>query len=162
MTTRDRFEEKFIVRPGTRCRHWTASRNLGYGVIGSGGHRHEPLFAHRVSYELYRGPIPKDLVIDHMCRNRACVNPDHLRLLTRGQNVMCGEGIAARKARATHCPNGHEYTKENVYMHDSHRIFRTCRRSNDEKRRASRKNKTHTPKTASMFWDGLKREQEKQ
>ena len=98
------------------CWNWTAATTYGYGVMGfheSGKHR--TVRAHRVSYELLIGPIPEDLVIDHLCRNRACVNPDHMELVTIGTNVLRGEGLTAKYAQATHCDNGHEYTEANTY-----------------------------------------------
>lgn len=62
------------------CWVWTGGRCNGYGSVGRRG------YAHRVSYEMHVGPIPEHLVVDHSCRNRACVNPAHLRLATVGQN----------------------------------------------------------------------------
>lgn len=71
--------------------------------------------AHRVAYELAREPIPPGLVIDHLCRNRWCLNPDHMEAVTQRENVLRGEGVAARHAQKTHCPAGHPYTEENTY-----------------------------------------------
>jgi hypothetical protein len=68
---------------------------------------------HRISWELLNGSIPKGLVIDHICRNRACVAPDHLRLVTQQENVMAGlHNINNR----THCNQGHPFTKENIMV----------------------------------------------
>lgn len=68
---------------------------------------------HRISWELLNGAIPEGKVIDHICRNRACVAPDHLRLVTQQENVMAGlHNINNR----THCNQGHPFTKENIMV----------------------------------------------
>lgn len=133
-TIAKRFSTKYQVNGNTGCWDWTASKNIGYGQIGAGGKNGKPLFAHRVSYELHKGPIPKHLVIDHICRNRGCVNPDHLRVVTRLENVMCGMSLPALKKHWTSCPRGHEYKEENIYWFRGHRCCRQCRKINEEKR----------------------------
>lgn len=75
---------------------------------------------HRASYEAFVGPIPPELVIDHLCRNRSCVNPTHLEPVSTRENVRRGE-----RACVTHCPRGHEYTPENTYI--CARGTRSCR-----------------------------------
>lgn len=93
------------------CWQWTGYLHGGYGRYGRGpGTR----LAHRIIYEHLVGPVPKGLDLDHLCRNRGCVNPEHLEPVTHRENVMRGEGIAAQGARQTHCINGHEYTPENT------------------------------------------------
>lgn len=111
-----RFEAK-IQRNGSSCWMWIGTLgNHGYGVIGK-GRRDEPvLLAHRLSYETYVGPIPDGMQLDHLCRNRRCVNPAHLQPVTRRINILRGESAPAKNARKTHCPRGHEYTPDNTFF----------------------------------------------
>ena len=135
MSLQSRFESKFNKGLHGECWNWNASLwTGGYGQIGEGGRGSRNLGAHRVSYELYKGKIQNDLVVDHICRNRKCVNPDHLRLLTRGENVMCGETIPAKNLAKTHCINGHEFTIENTYTYKNTRQCVKCRKIHDGKR----------------------------
>jgi hypothetical protein len=102
------------------CWLWTAGlyNNTGYGQFRRRG-------AHRVAYEALIGPIPKGLEIDHLCRVRHCVNPAHMELVTKVENVMRGESPAARNARKAECHNGHVFTSENTYIDKRGR--RSCR-----------------------------------
>lgn len=83
---------------------------------------------HRVTYEHWRGPVPPNMELNHICRNRACCNPWHLEAVTRRQHVHIDPTIANINARKTHCPWGHEYTPENIYyQRNGGRICRACR-----------------------------------
>ena len=83
--------------------------------------------AHRVAYVSMVGPIPEGLVIDHLCRNRSCVNPAHMEPVTRGENALRGETIAARNAAVTQCPAGHLYDETNTHIRPSGaRYCRPC------------------------------------
>lgn len=92
----------------TPCWEWTASLGFGYGRYYSSVQK-KTVRAHRASYEMLVGPIPEGLTIDHLCRNRACVNPDHLEPVTSQVNILRGYGISALNARKVVCPNGHEF-----------------------------------------------------
>lgn len=86
--------------------------------------------AHRIVYEAVFGPIPEALVIDHLCRNRGCVNPQHMEAVESRENTLRGEGPSAQNARKTHCPRDHEYTPENTYISPKgKRSCRTCLRA---------------------------------
>lgn len=117
--------KNYFVTP-SGCWEWQGTVNSnGYGSIGHLGKR---MSTHRLSYELHVGPIPEGLVIDHLCRNRACCNPAHLEPVTQGENTRRGE-----PAQRTHCPQGHAYDGDNVriYIDPSgyrHRGCKTCKR----------------------------------
>lgn len=101
------------------------------------------LMAHRVSYEHFIGVIPEELVIDHLCRNKLCVNPDHLEAVSGTENTLRGIGPTAINAAKTECIWGHEFSEENTRV-DKHgyRICRTCQRV----RKQSWKNKQQKDK----------------
>jgi len=125
------------------CWQWQGRpTNAGYGQMGVLVDGKQRTFsAHRVSYEVFVGEIPNGLVIDHLCRNRLCVNPDHLEAVTQQENVMRSPiAIGAINARKTHCPQGHPYDDENTYVlrlpNTTSRYCRTCmssRRRNEAK-----------------------------
>jgi len=125
-------EERFWVKVKkgnpTDCWEWTAAIGVknGYGYFRFNGHW---VLAHRFAYELIHGPIPKGLTIDHRCRNRACVNPSHLEVVTHKTNILRGLGVAAQLAKKTHCSKGHPYDLFNTYTYpNGTRDCRECRR----------------------------------
>lgn len=75
------------------------------------------------------------MTLDHLCRNRLCVNPEHLEVVSRGENVLRGVGVTAENKRKTHCAHGHEFTTENTYRYGNKRHCRTCRTENMRERR---------------------------
>lgn len=114
-TVLERFEANVMADPNSGCWLWTGHIKsvIGYGwfYYKKGGTR----LAHRVAYELYIGPIPSGLDLDHKCRVRSCVNPYHLEPVTRGENVRRGINGLTRAGlfmQKTHCRKGHELTPE--------------------------------------------------
>ncbi len=105
------------------CWVWPgAHTSTGYGQIKVDGRM---ALAHRVAYEMLVGSVPTGLVLDHICRVRACCNPDHLEPVTQAENVRRGE-LAAINTSKTHCPAGHPYDDTNTYVFSPKR-YRGCR-----------------------------------
>ena len=126
--TFERFWSK--VKKTDYCWEWTASLRRGYGQFSLNG---KQITAHRFSYELVNGKIPKELELDHLCRNHSCVNPDHLEAVTHRENILRGETLQAINARKTHCIQGHEFTPENTYQDKSYRQCKICRHEYQKK-----------------------------
>jgi HNH endonuclease len=108
-TMEQRLERLSIQITESGCRIWEGHINpRGYGNISLTPNKKG--LAHRVAYETWRGPIPKGLTIDHLCRVRCCINPWHMECVTHRTNVLRGQSIAAQYAQRTHCSNGHALT----------------------------------------------------
>ena len=114
------------VYKGVGCWEWRGYKNSGgYGVFHA--YARKKLMAHRISYQLLCGRIPTGLVIDHLCRNRGCVNPQHLEVVTNRENILRGVGHAAHNARKELCTRGHRLSAGNLYMQRGWRECRECR-----------------------------------
>lgn len=138
----ERFMEKVCIGE-TGCGFWTAGTNeKGYGQFRVNG---RTVKAHRWAYEYFIGPIPDGLQLDHLCRNRSCVNPAHLEPVTSRENILRGDTLAASQIKRTHCPQGHPYVGENLYTEsDGRRRCRTCKAYRLRRYRARQKtNKTN-------------------
>lgn len=121
-----RFWPKVDKNGPNGCWLWTAARQSSNGYGRFGISRGIVRFAHRVVWEMERGPIPDGYEIDHLCRNTSCVNPDHLEPVPPRTNKRRSLSWAGINARKTHCPKGHEYTAANTVV--SKRGERSCRR----------------------------------
>lgn len=118
------------------CWEWHGGRDRnGYGRLQID---RRPRMAHRVSYELFVGPIPDGLELDHLCRVRHCINPAHLEPVTHRENVLRGDGWSGINARRTHCLHGHSLDDAYRIKTGKRRGRRCCRQCILERSRRNR------------------------
>lgn len=135
----DKFWAKVDMNPH-HCWEWQGStRGNGYGQVAfgaAGKPGHKVMYAHRVAYVLTKGDIPAGLVVDHLCRNRACVNPEHLELVTLAENTKRAVPFWPSR-RPTHCKHGHGLTEENAGVRQNgERWCRVCQRGRNARAKA--------------------------
>ncbi len=120
----ERFWNKVVPEPNSGCWLWTGSTDTsGYGLFRVDRRLQK---THRWAFMNLVGPIEAPLVLDHLCRETACCNPQHLERVTRQVNTLRGQTPAAANAAKTHCPRGHAYAGTNLLQGSWHR-GRACR-----------------------------------
>jgi hypothetical protein len=108
------------------CWEWLGTRNeQGYGMFWPVTSRPH-VSAHRFQWIRLFGPVPEGKELDHLCSNRACVNPSHLEPVSHRENCRRGD-TGGHFARKTHCPQGHPYSGHNLVVERGHRVCRACR-----------------------------------
>ncbi len=120
--------ERFWAKVDTSgdCWEWRASKRNGYGIFFIPGAR-SPQRAHRIAYELLASPIPEGMQLDHLCRNRSCVKPNHLEVVTPSENLHRSPIVQfAVNQNKTHCPHGHAYGTTNTRHYHGRRFCRAC------------------------------------
>ena len=130
----DRLMDNVEVDVETGCWLWAARIGRGgYAQISmpTGGPRTATSLAHRVSFEAFNGEIPAGLVLDHLCRVRHCINPEHLEAVTSSLNTRRG-----LNGQVSHCPQGHNYDEENTMIYRGWRVCRECQRESSRRWRS--------------------------
>lgn len=124
---------------GSPC--WISNRADNMGGYTKIGIFNVTYLVHRLAYELTYGDVPHGLVIDHLCRNRACCNPAHLEAVTHRTNLVRGDTFAASQVAQTHCRAGHPFTADNTYRRSDRtgRLCRTCGRENARRYRREKR-----------------------
>lgn len=131
---------------------WLWQRHIDKKGYGKTGHAGKTVMAHRLSYEVFVGPIPPGYDVDHTCHDpktcnltlrcphRRCINPEHLEATTRAENIRrSGSGVINQhQSKKTHCPKGHPYTEPNIFWVQGHRQCRECKRLAKAAQRALR------------------------
>lgn len=135
----ERFWQKVDVEPA-QCWTYTGTLITGYGqfCLSSSRAHMKRMPAHRYAWELLVGPIPEGLQLDHLCKNRACVNPDHLEVVDARTNILRSAAASALNARKTHCKHGH---RDWHVLPSGERGCRECWRISNRKQRAKRRDR---------------------
>ena|SRR5215469_14381135 len=136
-----RLLSKIRIDPSSGCWIWQGALSRGYGVIKIDG---KMLKTHRVMFRHGYGPIRKGFHLDHLCRVKACANPEHLEEVSPRENMMRGESIQALNARKTECDHGHKFSDENTYIDKrGNRACKTCTFERSAQWRKTQKGKAY-------------------
>lgn len=114
----------------TECWIWPGGLTDGYGIITINNKKH---MTHRLMYTEKKGEIPANMELDHLCRQRACCNPDHLEAVSHRTNILRGNSFIHKQTQQTHCLRGHEFTAENTYLKRKSRCCRECAKLHSRK-----------------------------
>jgi len=134
-----KFDELYTIN-NDGCFVWLGAidRRDGYGRFYDGTGR--TATAYGFAWQYNHGPVPEGMVLDHICRNRACVNHTHLRLLTNAENVLCGTGVTAANAQKVECANGHPLIGDNLYVRpNGERDCKACRLAASRRHRTKKR-----------------------
>jgi hypothetical protein len=134
---RERLFRRLVIQPDG-CVLWTGAKTKGYGTIRTEPPESKHRNTHLVMWEMFNGPIPEGLELDHLCRNRACANVAHLEAIPHRENVLRGEGVAAFNARKKECGEGHEYY-DYPKQNPRERRCRTCENAGQVRRYHARR-----------------------
>lgn len=150
-----RFAEFISFMPNGCVEYTGGLTTSGYGRFWDGT---RGVQAHRFAYEQIVGPIPEGLDLDHLCRNRRCVNPRHLDPVSRRENLLRGETLPSANAQKTHCPMGHPYAGNNLLLERKAsgtwmRKCRECRRRATTERSRRRRAAERGPAVGAALTD---------
>ena len=140
-----KFNEKYLIdrsipEPNTGCWLWLGSVSQdGYSQVGK-----PPWSGHRIAFEVKHGPVPEGMEVDHICRVRCCVNPDHMQPLTHYDNLIKSYRKVSPNSLKTHCPKGHPLDGENLRLKKTSTrlgVSRQCKACERDRYQAKRKPK---------------------
>ena len=132
---RRKFRSRYIKRRATACWEWKTPDARGYGKFHFHGMSHQ---AHRVAWTIHRGLIPAGMVLDHLCRNHSCVNPDHLEVVTQKVNMDRSPlTVYASIRESGRCQRGHDLTRPEAWYVSTSTGRRYCLECRKERNRAS-------------------------
>lgn len=133
-----RFWSQVDVGSKTECWEWrTGLTDTGYGQTTFNFKTYR---AHRVAYTFFYGAIREGYTLDHLCKNRKCVNPNHLEVVSSYENMLRSDTSLINNYKKTHCKRGHAYSGKNLSLIKGHRLCRACMRMNSAKYRLKKLN----------------------